>query len=323
MLHARCLGDDCTCGRVRGPSSGWAARAPDHNGVLLAPVAQPNTDAITQASLQKAYKVAISDAHVRLAIVSTPVQACDRGKSLNWKMSSESRVPTCPKMTKEPSANLSRESSGPLIGVGGSSQEIPAIQHCSICDTDSWYTPFKCQQPEERTEQLSNEPCSLKALAHQAMTGDAVGHILAQVSRKDIGNLRLTCRSWRHAVSQKVAVLVPVKLPPSCLAERFPSLSSLDLTALGAMRIRSFKLSLLGCQKNLTRLEIGDSSNGGGAWLCNRDMDTLAQLGHLRQLKIFNPRCLTMQGINRLSELSALEVRSRNAQTMSCTPTNR
>lgn len=255
-----------------------------------------STSPISRHSLQSAYKQGMNDAcaHKR--------PACDVFKAFGRKNSQFAAPKTVDMMmTKEPSRNLLRSFSSEL----GTVQEDCMDPYLALC-CDSPRTSPTSEEPHAPTSSCRQPPPV--ELIDAVLTGDALSSILDRLSRKDIGSLRLTCKRWSTAVTQKVTTLVPASMPPKDLGQKFPATTMLDLTLLGAKRFRSIKGSMLSCQSMLTGLELGDNRHGGGSWLCNQDTVTLSSLHKLRTLKIFNPKSLTQQGIENLSRLSELEV---------------
>ena len=206
------------------------------------------------------------------------------------------------KLTKEPSRNLLRNFSDEL----GAVQEESCSPDLALSCDPAAHLPTLQEVQRSRTSASPPPPVEL---IDSVMTGDALAVIMDCLPRHDIGSLRLTCKRWGAAIRQKVTALAPACVPPANVGERFPATSKLDLTYLGAKRFRSIKGSMLSCKSMLTSLEIGDNKHGGGSWVCNQDMHTLANLQKLQSLKIFNPKSLTQRGIENLSQLRELQVR--------------
>ena len=263
------------------------------------PVGRMDKSPITRHSLQSAYKRAMHDACVHVPTSSTSMRHSERKLGYNAPLKASELCQI--KLTKEPSRNLLRSFSDEL----GAVQEEACASDLALCHESAALLPTLQKVQPLRT---SISPPPPVELIDSVMTGDALAVIMKCLPRQDIGSLRLTCKRWGTAIRQKVTALAPACVPPANVGERFPAASKLDLTSLGAKRFRSIKGSMLSCKSMLTSLEIGDNKHGGGSWVCNQDMQTLASLNRLQSLKIFNPKSLTQRGIENLSQLHDLEV---------------
>lgn len=264
---------------------------------------------IPRHSLQSAYKQAVNDAYVHLPS-STPALKHSGGKHIQFELPKASDMCQL-RMTKEPSRNLLPSFSDELAGPV---QEESCAPDLALCCESAALLPTLHEAQPLRTSVSPPPPVEL---IDSVMTGDALSGIMERLARQDIGNLRLTCKSWGASIRQKVTALAPARVPPNNVRERFPAASRLDLTSLGAKRFRSIKGSMVSCKSMLTSLEIGDNKYGGGSWICNQDMNTLSSLHKLQSLKIYNPKSLTQRGIENLSQLHELEV-GRSMFTLVC-----
>lgn len=256
---------------------------------------------IPRHSLQSAYKQTVNDACVRFSTSADVLKQSGRKYS---QLALPRASDTCHiRMTKEPSRNLLRSFSDEL----GPMHEEPSAADLALCCDSAAVLPTLQEVPPLRR---GSSPAAPVELIDSVMTGDTLTYIMERLSRQDIGSLRLTCKRWGAAIRERVTALAPACMAPNDVGERFPAVSTLDLTSLGARRFRSIKGAMLSCKNILTSLELGDNKNGGGSWVCNQDMQTLSSLHKLQRLKIYNPKSLTQRGIEHLSNLQALEVRS-------------
>ena len=138
---------------------------------------------------------------------------------------------------------------------------------------------------------------------------DAVGAIMQYLSRSDLAAMRLTCRTWKVAVSARVRSLTPSALPnwEACPLLSFPAVSSLDLTAIGPHRMRTLSWMLRGHVQQLTGFSIGDRQ-GRASWITNTDMLKVARMTALRQLSLLCPQSVNVLGFSYLKALKNLEV---------------